>query len=81
MNKRPRTFATLDKWGDKTLDHAQADGMVGHLQERIEELRRENAELQIDLMRSDARVKDCASKLRKAREKNRKLHLKLGGYR
>lgn len=81
MNKRPRTFATLDKWGDKTLDHAQADGMADRLRERVEELRRENAELQVDLMRSEVRAKDCASKLRKAREKNRKLHLKLGGSR
>ena len=70
MDKPDRTVVELEKWGDKTLDHARCDGMVVGLQKQLAELRAENRLLNRGLGRAVRAHQRCRKTLTSRRKRN-----------
>lgn len=77
MDKSDTTVVELEKWGEKTLDHARADGLVVQLRAQVVKLGADNRLLTRDLKRAIRAHQRCKTLLASRRERNRELRAQL----
>lgn len=77
LNKKNGAVAPLP--GGPPLWQGTEGRLFADMRKTLADLRTDNAQLCADLERTRKLVRRCIVLLREAREKNRKLHLKLGG--